>query len=282
MTWGLPSLARAIVSASGYRRELPGATPPFPETSHKVGAMAVATGTLFELPEDIFDGASAVDETTSLPPRESSLTEQALQALSLADDGTSESAGGLTCAACGLGFEGRPGFPTLAAQRAHFRSDWHRYNVKRRLAGLPRVSESEFDSMLDGDAALEVGSLSGSESSDSESDDAEDERKASGALSSSSASPHLLFRSPGADSALCGIGLREGLQEWWVECCGARKTRRPRMLTLQCPHNSRHLPSQMTLRYSWVCGGRWQQSPTASRPCRSSRRSAVEAGSGSS
>lgn len=48
-------------------------------------------------------------------------------------------------------------FESLAEQRAHFSSDWHRYNVKRRLANKPAVRESEWDGSVDG----ERGSLDG-------------------------------------------------------------------------------------------------------------------------
>jgi ribosome maturation protein SDO1 len=35
-------------------------------------------------------------------------------------------------------------FPTAAAYRAHFKSDWHRFNQKLKLQGMPPVSEEEF------------------------------------------------------------------------------------------------------------------------------------------
>ncbi|KNZ75105.1 Zinc finger protein [Termitomyces sp. J132] len=57
-------------------------------------------------------------------------------------------------------------FLALDDQRAHFRSDWHRYNVKTRLAGGKPVTESAFTQLVD---ALED-SLSGSESSSDEGD----------------------------------------------------------------------------------------------------------------
>ncbi|KAG6890979.1 hypothetical protein C0992_011738 [Termitomyces sp. T32_za158] len=57
-------------------------------------------------------------------------------------------------------------FIALEDQRTHFRSDWHRYNVKTRLAGGKPVTESAFTQLVD---ALED-SLSGSESSSDESD----------------------------------------------------------------------------------------------------------------
>ncbi|KAG6891277.1 hypothetical protein C0995_008529 [Termitomyces sp. Mi166 len=60
-------------------------------------------------------------------------------------------------------------FILLEDQRAHFRSDWHRYNVKTRLAGGKPVTESAFTQLVD---ALED-SLSGSESSSDEGDSSE-------------------------------------------------------------------------------------------------------------
>ncbi|KAF8519679.1 hypothetical protein JB92DRAFT_2897532 [Gautieria morchelliformis] len=59
-------------------------------------------------------------------------------------------------------------FADVDDQRAHFHSDWHRYNVKLRLRGADVVTESQFASLVEG---LED-SLSGSASEDEdESDD---------------------------------------------------------------------------------------------------------------
>jgi len=77
-------------------------------------------------------------------------------------------------------------FLDLNEQRVHFRSDWHRYNVKTRLNGGQTVTESNFSNLIDGTFAgpsrdppfstlyymfsgLED-SLSGSESSDDDDD----------------------------------------------------------------------------------------------------------------
>lgn len=35
-------------------------------------------------------------------------------------------------------------------QRAHYRADWHRYNVKSRLQGGALVSEADFGKLVDG------------------------------------------------------------------------------------------------------------------------------------
>lgn len=44
-----------------------------------------------------------------------------------------------TCNTCGLAFQ------TSAGQKEHMRSDWHRYNLKRRVAQLPSISLEVFN-----------------------------------------------------------------------------------------------------------------------------------------
>ncbi|KAL4246254.1 ANKZF1/VMS1 family protein [Abortiporus biennis] len=61
-------------------------------------------------------------------------------------------------------------FADVDQQRIHFRSDWHRYNVKIRLHGSNPVSEAEFAKLVDD---LDE-SISGSGSSDDESDEDSD------------------------------------------------------------------------------------------------------------
>ncbi|KAG7093776.1 hypothetical protein E1B28_007423 [Marasmius oreades] len=91
-----------------------------------------------------------------------------------------------TCNVC-LGIS----FVDVDQQRAHFRSDWHRYNVKARLNGGKPVNEQDFTQLLDGEGPVELfytrrklmkrchspkaleDSISGSESSD-ESDGSSD------------------------------------------------------------------------------------------------------------
>ncbi|KAL5492349.1 hypothetical protein ACEPAI_3796 [Sanghuangporus weigelae] len=58
-------------------------------------------------------------------------------------------------------------FADVDDQRAHFRSDWHRYNVKAKLSNGKVITETEFVSLLEG---LED-SLSGSESSSDSDED---------------------------------------------------------------------------------------------------------------
>lgn len=44
-----------------------------------------------------------------------------------------------TCISCRVAFE------SADEQRSHFSSDWHRYNMKRRVANLPPVAASAFN-----------------------------------------------------------------------------------------------------------------------------------------
>jgi len=53
---------------------------------------------------------------------------------------------GLLCSICA-----GAAFPDLAQQRAHYRSDWHRYNIKAKLAGKKVVSESQFSNLVEGE-----------------------------------------------------------------------------------------------------------------------------------
>lgn len=53
-------------------------------------------------------------------------------------------AGSKTCNIC-LG----SAFADVDDQRAHFKSDWHRYNVKLRLRGGNAVTEAQFSSLIE-------------------------------------------------------------------------------------------------------------------------------------
>lgn len=50
---------------------------------------------------------------------------------------------GLACTACLNAV-----FEDANDQRSHYRSDWHRYNVKARMAGKKVVSETEFSNIV--------------------------------------------------------------------------------------------------------------------------------------
>ncbi|XP_078320556.1 tRNA endonuclease ANKZF1-like isoform X3 [Crassostrea virginica] len=66
----------------------------------------------------------------------------------------------MACNSCGIQFQSRE------EQKEHFKSDWHRYNLQRKLKGKTTMTEDEFD-----DVCESVSSISGSDS-DSETEDA--------------------------------------------------------------------------------------------------------------
>jgi hypothetical protein len=75
-------------------------------------------------------------------------------------------ASGLSCLSCGATFE------DAAAQRAHFKTDWHRLNQQRKIRGQLPISEADFDLLIEKD---EVGSISGSDNDSDEDEDEEEE-----------------------------------------------------------------------------------------------------------
>ncbi|KZV96390.1 hypothetical protein EXIGLDRAFT_609271 [Exidia glandulosa HHB12029] len=110
---------------------------------------------LYDLPRELLDTLTARGVTALEEPEPDAAPEPARVA-------QTNAASGRSCGVC----QGAS-FADLDDQRAHFRSDWHRYNVKARLANGKTVTEQEFASLVDG---LDH-SISGSESSDEESSD---------------------------------------------------------------------------------------------------------------
>ncbi|PPQ63389.1 hypothetical protein CVT24_005654 [Panaeolus cyanescens] len=119
--------------------------------------MQSAPYNLFSLPPELLDSLTPRNLTTRAPivdviPVE---PEPVLQ---------NTSSGPRACNAC-------PGivFLDVSEQRNHFRSDWHRYNVKLKLKGGKPIAEAEFGQLLE---RLED-SLSGSASSDEDGSDSD-------------------------------------------------------------------------------------------------------------
>lgn len=89
-----------------------------------------------------------------------------------------------------------PGFASAAEQREHFRTDWHRHNVRRKAAGRPPLAEDEFERLVANDG--ELSSISGSDS-DSEEEAAADARRRRGG-----SGVRLCFTARGATRRLAG------------------------------------------------------------------------------
>ncbi len=87
----------------------------------------------------------------------------------------------------------------MEEQRTHFRSDWHRYNVRRKLQGRPVATEEDFERSMQHDDG--VSSISGSDSDSDE--DADTTRLGSqAAASTSQRSAEVIFAS-GSTHYLC-------------------------------------------------------------------------------
>jgi hypothetical protein len=82
-----------------------------------------------------------------------------------------------------------PAFTSIEDQRTHFKSDWHRCNMRRKLLGRPILTEAEFAQALQ-----DTGDLSSISGSDPDSEDeAAGRRSTHAATSSSHRSPEVVF-----------------------------------------------------------------------------------------
>ena len=137
--------------------------------------MATPIGTIYTLDPGLFasegTATAQIDRTSDgLVP----LLEASLAALDIQNEydpstefASTSSAGGTTCLTCAIS-----SFPSTEDQRRHFKTDWHRLNVKRKLAGLDPITEHHFAELIENDEDRDaVGSLSGSDSTASDEDD---------------------------------------------------------------------------------------------------------------
>lgn len=59
-------------------------------------------------------------------------------------------AGSLSCQSCPSTL-----FESVKEQRAHFKSDWHRYNAKARIEGKGVVDAEQWENMVEGESDIE-------------------------------------------------------------------------------------------------------------------------------
>eukprot|EP00775_Hariotina_reticulata_P006276 gene6276-6515_t len=110
----------------------------------------VGRGFLFLLPQQCFDDAECLGSATEADagtdtgdfPGE---TAEPTLRQAAAAHGWNES--GATCITCGIGINSQ-GFNSPAEQRQHFKTDWHRYNLRRRLDKKPALSEADFAKLI--------------------------------------------------------------------------------------------------------------------------------------
>ncbi|ORY15191.1 ankyrin repeat and zinc finger domain-containing protein 1 [Clohesyomyces aquaticus] len=117
---------------------------------------------VFDLPEEILSTITLKNQperaAQETPAQTSSPTSKDTKKSDTEDDSPIKAT---SCNLCGLSF------PSVAEQRNHVRSDLHGYNLKQKMRGLKPVGEADFEKLI-GDLDE---SISGSDSSDSESED---------------------------------------------------------------------------------------------------------------
>ena len=124
--------------------------------NHIASAEHLLTLAVFDLPPELL-----VTLVQKVGPHEATLTPETSQESPIPQDTPNSDTGpSSTTTTCGLC---QVSFSDVFEQRAHVKSDFHRYNLKARLRGTPPVDEAAFTKMI-GDLDE---SISGSESSSS-------------------------------------------------------------------------------------------------------------------
>lgn len=104
----------------------------------------------YNLPQELLETLEPVEKETEalLEEKESdhdTVNALALERLQIQQERLNNDDGGLTCNTCGITFKERE------EQRNHFNTDWHRYNIKRRVVlDVQPVTFEEFEVLLAG------------------------------------------------------------------------------------------------------------------------------------
>lgn len=112
----------------------------------------------------IYYGDNSVEATSG-----SSKLKEAVPQKPLSKNAENDGLGSSECKVCKLSFNNT----STEEKREHYKTDLHRFNLKRNLAQMEPVSEAEFDRLVENSS---IDSISGSDSrSDEEDEDSEDE-----------------------------------------------------------------------------------------------------------
>ncbi|KAK9448512.1 uncharacterized protein V1518DRAFT_419159 [Limtongia smithiae] len=116
---------------------------------------------VYSLPEALVPTLEPLTFDTAVAPDPSRLTSSSEQQLTFEEDTTSEvSTDDTKCSVCSIAL------PITVERRIHYKSDLHKFNLKRKIRGLAVVDQNEFSKLIDDDD-----SLSGSDSASSETSD---------------------------------------------------------------------------------------------------------------
>lgn len=109
---------------------------------------------VFDISKDLLDQLEPVERDTEAlwglaaendQHTDDSISAKALERLQLQEERLANQENELTCNTCAITFQDRE------EQRQHFSTDWHRYNIKRKVVlDVKPVSLSEFEELLTG------------------------------------------------------------------------------------------------------------------------------------
>lgn len=128
-------------SSSSFRVPTP------PQTMLDIDKLKQRPISVFHIPLELLNDLRPTDYNASETPSSVDLTANKLERLELEQATKEQEDGSLTCRTCNITFP-----PTDRQEhRAHFATDWHRYNIKRKLTlGLEPVNATDFENMLAG------------------------------------------------------------------------------------------------------------------------------------
>lgn len=106
---------------------------------------AQSTHHIYNLPQELLDTLTLRTLFSNSTPSKQILPIVAEDGKQVQDPSGAANIGSRACNIC-LGVN----FSDVDEQRTHFRSDWHRYNVKTRLNGGQAVSEDTFNQLIEG------------------------------------------------------------------------------------------------------------------------------------
>ncbi|KAI3504340.1 hypothetical protein L1887_32933 [Cichorium endivia] len=116
---------------------------------------------IFELPSNFFDSCRFTEllPTPELTNNLATTTGNTVEERDLAQENNASSSERWTCNTCKTSFE------SLHDQRSHFKSDFHLFNIKLRIAGKDTVTEDGFDERTSNSMVndYDISSISGSE-----------------------------------------------------------------------------------------------------------------------
>lgn len=122
---------------------------------------------LYDLPQNVFESLNLMyfdSSTTQIQSQQLPAAESQFNSPDLKHIEEKKISNSNECSTCLIKF---PGDSSIDSKRSHYKSDLHKFNLKRNIDGSPPVSEQEFDKLLEEQS---IESLSGTDDSSSDED----------------------------------------------------------------------------------------------------------------